>query len=149
MRLILSCGWLKFRWLDTSCSWLHPTADLSSGGWIRVVADSILRLTQVLTAGYELWLTPSHGWLEFQWLEISDGWVETCNQSTTSRSLTPMPPDASTLAFYREPVLPTRFLFLSISLIVAVSFWYQDGFQRKDVMRVILRSLLLASYQNV
>ena len=49
--------------------------------------------------------------------------------------------DSSSLAFYREPVLPTRFLLLYILLIVAVSFWYQDGFQRKDVMRVILRSL--------
>ena len=45
------------------------------------------------------------------------------------------------IGFYREPVLPTRFLLLYILLIVAVSFWYQDGFQRKDVMRVILRSL--------
>ena len=38
-------GWLEFRQLDTSYSWLHPTADLSSGGWIRLKADSILRLT--------------------------------------------------------------------------------------------------------
>ena len=37
-------GWLEFRQLDTSYSWLHPTADSSSGGWIRLKADSILRL---------------------------------------------------------------------------------------------------------
>ena len=56
MRLILSCCWLEFWRLDTSCSclefrrldtnygWLHPTTDLNSGGWIRLKADSILRL---------------------------------------------------------------------------------------------------------
>ena len=30
--------------------------------------------------------------------------------------------------------LQTRFILLSISLTVPVSFWYQDGFQRKDVI---------------
>ena len=69
LRLIRSCGRLKFRRLDTSCrclkfwwldtnySCLHPTADLSFGGWIQVAADSIPRLTRVSAAGSELWLT--------------------------------------------------------------------------------------------
>ena len=55
--------------MDTSYSWLHPTADTSSGGWIRVSADSILRLTLVPESGYELRLTLSHADLS------SDGWI--------------------------------------------------------------------------
>ena len=51
LRLILSHGWLVFRQPDTSCSWFCLTADSSSGGWIRVAADSILRLTRVPAAG--------------------------------------------------------------------------------------------------
>ena len=54
LRLILSCGWLEFWQLDTSYSWLHPTADSSSDGWIRLQADLILRRTQVLPAGLDL-----------------------------------------------------------------------------------------------
>ena len=50
----MSCSWLEFRWLDTSYSWLHPTADSSSGGWIWLKANSIL------------WLTMSCGWLELR-----------------------------------------------------------------------------------
>ena len=38
-------GWLEFQQVDTSYRWLHPTADSSSGGWIRLKADFILRLT--------------------------------------------------------------------------------------------------------
>ena len=45
LQLILSCGYLEFRRLDTSYSWLHPTTDSSSGTWIRFKADFILRLT--------------------------------------------------------------------------------------------------------
>ena len=48
---ILSCGWLWF------------AADSSSSGWIRVTAGSILRLTRVPAAGYNLRLIPSCGWL--------------------------------------------------------------------------------------
>ena len=48
LRLIPSYGWLGFQWLDKSCGWLRPAADSSSGGLIRVAADSILRLTRVL-----------------------------------------------------------------------------------------------------
>ena len=56
-------------------------------GWIRVAADSILRLTRVpaaryelrltrvLAAGYELQPTPSHGWLEPWGLDTSCGWL--------------------------------------------------------------------------
>ena len=65
LRLILSCGWLEFRWLDTSCGWLRPTTDGSSGSWIWVTADSVLQLTQVLVAGYDLRLILSCGWLRF------------------------------------------------------------------------------------
>ena len=45
--------------------------DSSFGGWIQVAADSILRLTRVQADGYELWLIPSYGWLEFQRLNTS------------------------------------------------------------------------------
>ena len=92
-RLILSCSWLEFWGLNASCSWFYPvtssssggwiqvtaesnssgliqlTADSSSGGWTRVAADSILRLTRVPAAGYELQLTPSYGWLELRNLD--------------------------------------------------------------------------------
>ena len=51
-----SYGWLLLRQLGTSYSWLHPTADSKSGGWIRLKADSILRL--ILFCG---WLE-SFGW---------------------------------------------------------------------------------------
>ena len=65
MQLTPSHEWLEFRQLDTSYSWPHPTADSSSGGWIRLKADSILRLTRVPAARYELQLILSCGWLEF------------------------------------------------------------------------------------
>ena len=65
MRLTLSHGWLEFQRPDTSYSWLHPTADLSSGGCIRHKADSILRLTRVPAARYELQLIPSCSCLRF------------------------------------------------------------------------------------
>ena len=38
--------------VDTGYGWLHPTADSSSGDWIRAAADSILQLTLVLTVGF-------------------------------------------------------------------------------------------------
>ena len=119
LRLILSCSQLKFWRLDTICSclecrrldssydwvkswpldtsfgWLHPTAYSSSGGWIRVVADSILQLTRVPAAGYELQLTPSYGWLEFRrldrsyrrfilWLTGSCGWFYSMADSSSA-----------------------------------------------------------------
>ena len=174
MRLTLSHGWLEFQRPDTSYSWLHPTADLSSGGCIRHKADSILRLTRVPAARYELQLIPSCSCLRFaltrvppvgldlrlfytliylvnlrtcsakciifmdcflpsdlsyHWFRLCfllqkpwrslkslrkleevlklylglilvaaadsrcNGWFETCDQSTTSRLLIPMPPD--------------------------------------------------------
>ena len=37
-----------------SSSWFYPVADLSSGGWTRVAADSILQLSRVLVAGHKL-----------------------------------------------------------------------------------------------
>ena len=60
-------------------------ADLSSSGWIRVAADSILQLTQVSLAVYELLLTQSHNWLEFRWLDTSYSWLlPTANSSSGS-----------------------------------------------------------------
>ena len=58
----MSCGWLEFRQLGTSYSWLHPTADSSSSSWIRLKADSILRLTI------------SCDWLDFLRLDTSYSW---------------------------------------------------------------------------
>ena len=40
-----------------------------SSGWIRVAANSILRLTRVLLAGYELQLIPSYDCLDFRRLD--------------------------------------------------------------------------------
>ena len=57
-----------------SCGWFHSPVDSSSGSWIRVAADSILRLTLVPTAGYELRLILSCDWLEFQWLNMTYSW---------------------------------------------------------------------------
>ena len=74
-RLDTSYSWLQFRHLDTSCGWFYPAAKSSSSSWIRVTAvsrsgewiqvttDSILWLTLVLAAKYELPLIPSSGWL--------------------------------------------------------------------------------------
>ena len=61
LQLTPSYGWLESRQLDTSYGWLRPTAGLSSGGWIRLTADTILRLTRVLTVRYDLRLIPSCG----------------------------------------------------------------------------------------
>ena len=147
---IPSQGWLELRQLDTSYSWLHPTANSSFGTWIRLKVDSILRLTTSCgwfysaadsspPSGHDLWLTYAliyqvnlrtysakyiifmvcflptdfsyhrsrlclllfknleEAWRSFKTLAVPDsscsGWFETCNQSTTSRILTPMPPD--------------------------------------------------------
>ena len=66
---------------------MQVAAVSSLGGWIQVTADYILRLTRVPAARHELWLTPSHSWLEFRrpdtsysWLHptagsSSDGWI--------------------------------------------------------------------------
>ena len=59
LRLIPSYGWLEFQRPDTSCGWRSPTADLSSGRWMRVTTDSILPLTRLWAAGYDLKLIPS------------------------------------------------------------------------------------------
>ena len=74
LRLILSCSWLEFWLLNTSCGWFSPTVDSSSGGWIRVAADYIMWLARIPAVGYKLRLIPSHGWLEFQQLDTSCGW---------------------------------------------------------------------------
>ena len=73
LRLDTSYDWVELRRLDTSYGRLHPMADSSSGGWIRVTADSILQLTRVPVVGYSLRLTPSHGWLEFWQLDTGCG----------------------------------------------------------------------------
>ena len=61
--LILFCGLLEFRRLDTGYSWFHHTAGSSSSGWIRVAADCILWLTPVPVAIYELQLIATWDWL--------------------------------------------------------------------------------------
>ena len=75
LRLTLSHGWLEFQRPDTSYSWLHPTVDLSSGGCIRHKADSILRLTRVPAARYELQLIPSCRCVRFAAESSSAGWT--------------------------------------------------------------------------
>ena len=98
LRLILSCGWLEFQWLDesygwlqfrrldTSGGWFYPTTDSSSSGWIlvatnsssagwiHVAADSILWLTLVPAVGYESLLILPCSWLEFRQLDMSCDW---------------------------------------------------------------------------
>ena len=58
-RLDSSYDWVEFRWLSTSYSCLHPTTDSSSGDSIRLTADSQLRVV----INSILWLTrvPSAG----------------------------------------------------------------------------------------
>ena len=75
LQLIPSYGWLELRRLDTSCGWLRPTADSSSGGWIWVVADSVLQLTRVPAAWYELQLILSCSWLRVVADSSSAGWT--------------------------------------------------------------------------
>ena len=75
LRLTLSHCWLEFQRPDTSYSWLHPTVDLSSGGCIRHKADSILRLTRVPAARYELQLIPSCRCVRFAAESSSAGWT--------------------------------------------------------------------------
>ena len=74
LQLILSCSWLEFRLLDKSCSWLEFRRLDRSCGWFYPAADSIIQLTRVPAAGYELRLILSCGWLEFWWLDRSCGW---------------------------------------------------------------------------
>ena len=74
LQLILSYDWLEFRWLDKRFSWFYPATESSSGVWMQVAADSILRLTRVSAAEYELRLILSCGWLEFRLLNTSCGW---------------------------------------------------------------------------
>ena len=59
-------------------------ADLSSSGWIRVAADSILQLTQVSLADSILRLTMSCGWLEFRQLGTSYSWLHPTADSGSS-----------------------------------------------------------------
>ena len=60
--------------LNTSCGWFYLVANSNSGGWVRVAADSVLRLTRVPATGYELRLTLSHGRLEFWRLDTTYSW---------------------------------------------------------------------------
>ena len=45
LRLTMNCCWLEFWWLDRIFSWLHLTADSSSGSWFRL-------RTEFLSAAY-------------------------------------------------------------------------------------------------
>ena len=62
-------------------------ADSSFGGWIRVAADSVSRLTRVSAAGYELQLTPFHGWLELWRLDTSYSWLLPTADSSSGSSI--------------------------------------------------------------
>ena len=73
-RLDTSYDWIGFRRLDISYGWIHPTADSSSGGWINVVADSVPWLTWIPEVEYELQLITTYGWLEFWRLDTTLGW---------------------------------------------------------------------------
>ena len=102
LRLVRSYFWLEFRRLDTRCSWFYPTfhssssswirvcgwfyptSGSSSAGWIQVAVDSILRLTRVSAAEYELRLIVSCGWLEFRRLETSCGWFHHTADSSSA-----------------------------------------------------------------
>ena len=83
LRLTSSYGSIEFRRLDTSCGWFHPLVDSSSGGWIQVSIDSILRLNRVPIAGHKLPLSPSNSWLEFRWLDTSYSWLHPTNDSNS------------------------------------------------------------------
>ena len=73
LRLILSFGWIRVAAVSSPGGWMQVTpesssdssiqvtADSSSGCWIWVATDSVLRLTPVVAAGYELQLTTSCG----------------------------------------------------------------------------------------
>ena len=78
-RLDTNCGWLKFRRLDTSYCWFHSTPDPSSCGCTRLKADSILWLT--MSCGWFCLATDwsSGGWIRVTadsilWLTTSCGW---------------------------------------------------------------------------
>ena len=100
LRLVRSYFWLEFRRLDTRCSWLYPTFDSSSGdwirvcgwfypasgsssaGWIQVAVDSILWLTCVSAAEYDLrLLNTSCGWFYPTADSYSGGWIRVADDS--------------------------------------------------------------------
>ena len=49
-------GWIRVAAISIPDSWIQVTFESSSDGWIQVTADTILRLTRVPAAGYELQL---------------------------------------------------------------------------------------------
>ena len=83
-QLILSCGWLEFQGQNASCSWFYPAANSSSDDWIRVTAESILRLTRAPAPGSELRLIPSCGWIEFRQMDTSYSWLHPTDDTTSS-----------------------------------------------------------------
>ena len=87
LRLIHCYGWLGFRRLNKSCDWFYSAAGSSSGGWIRVAADSVPQLTWVPAAGYKLQLTPSYGWLEFRRLDTTYRWFHPAADSSSGGSI--------------------------------------------------------------
>ena len=82
----MSCDWLEFQWLNTSYSWLHPTADSSSDvcydlrlipscGWLCVAADSSSGGSIRITVDFVLQLTTSCGWFYPAADSSSAGWT--------------------------------------------------------------------------
>ena len=50
----ISGGWIQVAAVLSPDHWMQVTTKFSSGRWIQVTADSILRPTRVLAAGYQL-----------------------------------------------------------------------------------------------
>ena len=71
LRQILSCGWIRAAAVLSPGGWIQVATESSSGSWIQVTADSILRLTRVPVAGYNLQLTTSYGSLVFPRLDTT------------------------------------------------------------------------------
>ena len=74
MQLNTSCGWFYPAANSNFVGWIQVVAVSRFGGWKQVMADSILRLTLVPVATYDLHLTQSCGWLEFRRLNTSYSW---------------------------------------------------------------------------
>ena len=86
-RLNTSCGWFYSATNSSFGGWIRVAAVSSCGDWIQVTADSILWLTRVLAAGYELRPTLPHGWLEFWRLDTSCRWLRPTADPSSGSSI--------------------------------------------------------------
>ena len=81
-----------------SSSWFYPAAHSSSGGWMPVADDTILWLTRVPAAGYELQLSrllavksSSSGWIQLTADSSSGGWIRVAADSILRMTRAPAP----------------------------------------------------------